>query len=149
GVTLGAFAGPARAGTLCHAALAQILTLDSGLSFFLALGFGAFVAAQRPETTSNERLAWMAIVWAAMAGATLSKGLIGIALPAGALVAYTAITRDFVLWRRLCIGPGLAIYTVLAAPWFIAVARANDEFLRFFFVHEHFERFLTTEHMPS
>ncbi len=88
----------------------------------------------------------MWLVWAAMAGATLSKGLIGIALPGGALVAYTAVTRDYALWRRLCLGSGFAIYLVLTAPWFVAVARANEEFLQFFFVHEHLQRFLTTEH---
>ena len=31
------------------------------------------------------------------------------------------------------------------APWFVLVSRDNPEFAQFFFVHEHFERFLTTE----
>src|SRR6185312_3853064 len=35
---------------------------------------------------------------------------------------------------------------VLAAPWFVLVSLRNPEFARFFFIHEHFERFLTTEH---
>ena len=146
GVTLGAFAGLALAGTLWHAGIAQIVTLDSGLSFFLALGFAGFVLAQRDAIASGERRMWMWVVWAAMAGATLSKGLIGIALPGGALIAYTALTRDFALWRRLHLASGLALYFALAAPWFVAVAQANDEFLQFFFIHEHFQRFLTTEH---
>ena len=47
-------------------------------------------------------------------------------------------------WRRAS-----RCYLALTAPWFVAVARANDEFLRFFFVHEHFERFLTTEHQRA
>ena len=149
GIGLGAFAGLALAGTLWHAGLAQIVTLDSGLAFFLALGFAAFVIAQRAEIAPAKRRRWMGLVWAAMAGATLSKGLIGVALPAGALVLYTAITRDFAVWRRLHIASGVVLYVLLTAPWFIAVASANDGFLRFFFVHEHFERFLTTEHMRS
>jgi 4-amino-4-deoxy-L-arabinose transferase-like glycosyltransferase len=149
GATLGAFAGMALAGTLWHAGLAQIVTLDSGLSFFLALGFAAFVVAQRATNSPGESRAWMWVAWVAIAGAILSKGLIGLALPAGALVAYTALTRDFALWRRLHLGSGLTICALLAAPWFIAVARVNDEFLRFFFVHEHLERFLTTEHLRS
>jgi 4-amino-4-deoxy-L-arabinose transferase-like glycosyltransferase len=123
-----------------------MVTLDSGLSFFLALGFSGFVIAQRSETGASARRAWMWVAWAALAGATLSKGLIGVVLPGGALVAYTAITRDFALWRRLHLASGLALYCLLVAPWFIAVARANEEFLQFFFVHEHFQRFLTTEH---
>ena len=146
GVPLGAFAGLALAGTLWQAGIAQIVTLDSGLSFFLALGFSGFVLAQRDAIAPGERRTWMCVVWAAMAGATLSKGLIGIALPGGALVAYTVLTRDFALWRRLHLASGLALYFALVAPWFVAVARANDEFLQFFFIHEHFQRFLTTEH---
>jgi len=146
GATLGWLAGLALSGTVWHAGMAQILSLDSGLSFFLALGFAGFVIAQRAESGDGERRAWMWVAWAAMAGATLSKGLIGLFLPGGALVAYTAITRDFALWRRLHVLSGLALYLALTAPWFVAVARANDEFLRFFFVHEHFQRFLTTEH---
>ncbi len=147
GAALGAFAALVLAGTLYHAAIAQIVTLDSGLGCFLALAFAGIVIAQRPETTRGERRAWMWTTWAAMALAVLSKGLIGVVLPAGALVAYTAITRDVALWRRLHIVSGLAIFLAITAPWFVLVSRANPEFARFFFIHEHFERFLTHEHL--
>ncbi len=90
---------------------------------------------------------WLA--WAAFAGATLSKGLIGVVLPGGALVVYSAVTRDLAVWRRLNIASGLVLFLALTAPWFVAVARSNDEFLRFFFIHEHFERYLTTGHMRA
>src|SRR5580765_4919870 len=43
GIPLGAFAALALAGTLLHAAIAQLVTLDSGLAFFLTLAFAAFV----------------------------------------------------------------------------------------------------------
>ena len=146
GAALGTFAGLALAGTLWHSALAQAATLDSGLAFFLALGFAGFVIAQRPAATARERRAWMWVTWAALAGATLSKGPIGIVLPAGVLVAYTAVTRDYALWRRLHPVSGVALYLALTAPWFIAVARHNPEFMQFFFVHEHFQRFFTDAH---
>ena len=38
------------------------------------------------------------------------------------------------------------VYVALAAPWFVLVSRANPEFARFFFIHEHVERFLTETH---
>lgn len=146
GAPLAALAGLALTGTLWHAGLAQIATLDSGLAFFLAVAFGAFLIAQRPESTGGGRRAWMWLAWAALAGATLSKGPVGVLLAGGSLVAYTAITRDYALWRRLHLVSGIALYLALTAPWFVAVARANDEFLRFFFIHEHVARFVTTEH---
>ncbi len=145
GAALGVFAALALAGTLWHAAIAQMVTLDSGLAFFLALAFAAFVIAQRPHATPVARRAWMWVTWAAFAGATLSKGPVGLVLPAGALVGYTAITRDYAVWRRLHLASGLALYLALTVPWFVEVARRNDEFLRFFFIHEHLDRFLTKE----
>lgn len=145
GPALGAVAALALAGTLWHAALAQIVTLDSSLAFFLALAFSAFVVAQRAEPDIATRRGWMALAWGALAGATLSKGPIGVAIPAGALVVYTALTRDFAVWRRLSLVLGAVVYLALTLPWFVAVSLRNDEFLRFFFVHEHLQRFLTPE----
>jgi 4-amino-4-deoxy-L-arabinose transferase-like glycosyltransferase len=46
----------------------------------------------------------------------------------------------------LHLASGLAVLVALAAPWFVAVSLRNPEFPRFFFIHEHVERFLTTEH---
>ncbi len=132
-----------------HAGIAQIVTLDSGLSFFLALGFAALVIAQRAETGAHARRTWMWVAAAALAGATLSKGLIGLVLPGGALVVYTMRRRATSRSGGGChIGSGLVVYLALTAPWFVAVALANDEFLRFFFIHEHFERFLTNGSRP-
>ena len=146
GPPLGALAAIALAGTLWHAGMAQILSLDAGLAFFLALAFAALVIAQQPGRSADSRRAWMWLGWVALAGATLSKGPIGIVLPAGAVVAYSALTRDYTLWRRLHPVSGAAIYLALTAPWFVAVARANHEFLSFFFIHEHLDRYLTEEH---
>ena len=84
--------------------------------------------------------------WGALALATLSKGLIGIVLPGAALVAYTLITRDWALWRRLHLISGAIVFFALAAPWFIGVSVRNPEFFNFFFIHEHFTRYLTGEH---
>ncbi len=145
GARLALSAGLALAGTLWQIALAQIVTLDSLLGFMLAAGFAAFVVAQRDETPPGARHALMLATWIAFAGATLTKGPIGVVIPGGALVLYTALTRDFAVWRRLHLGTGLLAYFALAAPWFVAVSQANPEFARFFFIHEHVDRFLTTE----
>jgi 4-amino-4-deoxy-L-arabinose transferase-like glycosyltransferase len=74
------------------------------------------------------------------------KGLIGIVLPAGALALYILVHRDWTRLARLHIGTGVLLFLAIAAPWFFAVSAANDEFLRFFFIQEHFQRFLTKAH---
>ncbi|HET9763773.1 MAG TPA: phospholipid carrier-dependent glycosyltransferase, partial [Casimicrobiaceae bacterium] len=89
---------------------------------------------------------WMLAAWVAMALATLSKGLIGLVFPVLTLIAYSIVERDLRPWKRLHIAAGLVLFLAIVAPWFVAVSIANPEFPRFFFVHEHFERFLTHEH---
>ena len=121
-------------------------TLDMGLTFFLTLAVVAFLFAQQDRGTSRGRAIWMHVAWAAAAGAVLSKGLVGAVLPAGGLVAYTLLTRDFAVWRRLHLPTGVLLFLALAAPWFVRVSLANPEFPRYFFIHEHFQRFLTTVH---
>ena len=139
-------AAAALAGCALYAAMSQLVTLDMGVSTFLSLSIFAVVLAQLDDTPQRERRAWMLAGWAAMALAVLSKGLIGLVLPMGAVALYILWQRDFGMLRRLHLVPGTALFLLIAAPWFVAVSAANPEFARFFFVHEHFERFLTTQH---
>ncbi len=80
------------------------------------------------------------------AGAVLSKGLVGILIPGAVLVLTSLWRRDASLWRGMHWGSGLAMLFVLAAPWFVLVSMRNPGFAEFFFIHEHFARYLTTEH---
>ena len=133
------------AGCVYYAALGHINTLDMGLAFFTSLALFAFVLAQQARSRP-EALRWMILSWGATAFAVLSKGLVAILLPAVSLVAYSAIARDRSPWRRLFPLRGTLLLLAIAAPWFVAVSIVNPEFPRFFFIHEHFERYLTTAH---
>jgi 4-amino-4-deoxy-L-arabinose transferase-like glycosyltransferase len=143
---VGAYAAVVLAGMVWHFGIAHIVTLDALLSFWLTVALCAFLVAQRAEAPPREQRAFMLMAWAAIAGAVLTKGLIGIVIPAGSLVVYSIATRDFAVWRRLEIPWGTALLLLLAVPWFVLVSSRNPEFAQFFFIHEHFERFLTTEH---
>ena len=124
----------------------HINTLDGGLAAFMTLGLLGFLLAQHSGATPKENRNWMLVVWAALALAVLSKGLIGVVLPGAVLTLYLLIQRDWPMLTRLHLGKGLALFLLIAAPWFIAVSLVNDEFARFFFIHEHFDRFLTKGH---
>ncbi len=121
--------------------LGHQLTLDMLLSFCLLAALGGFLMAQ---VRHAQWRAWMLCCWAAMAFAVLAKGLIGVLIPAATLSAYLAWQRDWTMLRRLNLRWGLPLFTAIAVPWFGLAARANPQFLRFFFVREHFQRFLTT-----
>ena len=122
------------AGCPLYVMLMQIDTLDMGLAFFLSAAVLAFALGR------------YYLFWAACALAVLSKGLIGIVLPVGAIGLYVLLKRDFSLLQKMKIVSGGALFLVICAPWFIAVSRANAEFAHFFFVQEHFQRFTTRMH---
>jgi 4-amino-4-deoxy-L-arabinose transferase-like glycosyltransferase len=91
----------------------------------------------------------MLLTWLALALATLQKGIVALAMPGFALVLYSLVARDPGLWRRLRLGTGLAIVLALNLPWWMLMTGRNPQFPQFFFVHEHFTRFATTEHARS
>jgi 4-amino-4-deoxy-L-arabinose transferase-like glycosyltransferase len=134
------------ASSLLYVLIGHVNTLDMGVSFLLSAAVCAFCLAQSEPNDASKRRRWMLAAWAALALAVLSKGLIGLALPGAALVLYILIERDWRLPGRLNLVPGLALFFLLTVPWFVAVSLANPEFARFFFIHEHFERFLTKVH---
>jgi 4-amino-4-deoxy-L-arabinose transferase-like glycosyltransferase len=132
--------------TVLYAGMGHANSLDMGVSSLLIIAVGALVLAQSERDQPKHERNWMLLAWAALAGATLSKGLIGLVLPGAAVVLYTLWQRDWALWRHLHLGKGLLLYLAIAAPWFVAVSYANPEFPHFFFIHEHFERFTSDVH---
>ena len=52
-------------------------------------------------------------------------------------------------WRRLrpfYLPTGALLFLAIAAPWHLLAAQRNDLWAHFYFIHEHWERFTTTEH---
>jgi 4-amino-4-deoxy-L-arabinose transferase-like glycosyltransferase len=142
----GAFAAIATASMTWVMAVSHVVTLDMGVSFFLTAALCGFLLAQNQAAAESERRRWMWLVWAAMAGATLTKGLIGGVIPGAVLVLYSLICKQWSLWKRMEWLVGAPLFLLLAAPWFVIVSARNPEFAHFFFIHEHLERYLTTEH---
>jgi len=124
--------------------LGGIVTLDMGLTAWTTVAVCAFLLASAGPDAGRRR--WMMVAWAGMALAVLSKGLIGIVFPGAAIFLHCLANRDWRLLARLEWLRGIALFLAITAPWFVLVSLANPEFPHFFFVHEHFERFLTKTH---
>jgi 4-amino-4-deoxy-L-arabinose transferase-like glycosyltransferase len=137
GAPAGGYAAAVLAGSPLYVLLGQVNTLDMSVSVFLAAAIFAFA------------LGHMLFFWAACALAVLSKGLIGIVLPLGAIALYALLRREWSIARRMRPLAGGALFLAITAPWFIAVSAANGEFAHFFFVQEHFQRFTTEMHQRS
>jgi 4-amino-4-deoxy-L-arabinose transferase-like glycosyltransferase len=145
-VQAGLIAGAVLAGSVLWNVIGHVNTLDMGVSFFLAAAVFALCLGQRDEASPAESRRWQDAAWVLLALAVLSKGLIGLVLPAATVVAYALWQRDGGFILRIRPVRGLLILLAITSPWFIAVSLANPEFAHFFFIHEHFQRFLTKAH---
>ena len=139
------FACLALIGSAYYVIMGHFNTLDMGVSFFMSASVFAFLLAMEAMTL-GERRGWMYVAWAAAGFATLSKGLEAVVFPGSVFLLYVLITRDWARFKQLHWYGGLPIYVATTAPWFLLVSLRNPEFPQFFFIHEHFQRFLTTVH---
>lgn len=126
--------------------VSHVLTLDAGLTLFLTVTLCAVLLVEGAELKPTVRRRWIWVAWASMAGAVLSKGLVGVVIPACSMLLASLWTRDVGLLRRMRPLPGSLILLALAAPWFVLVSLRNHGFAEFFFIHEHLARYLTTVH---
>ena len=60
--------------------------------------------------------------------------------------AWIMILGEWRVLKTMYLPTGLALFLLIAAPWHIMVGRANPEFFHFYFIQEHFLRYLTTMH---
>ena len=86
GAQAGLYAALVLGSSLLWVLIGHVNTLDMGVSFFLSAAVCAFLLAQHDAAEARARTPWMLAAWAALALALLSKGLIGLVLPAAALV---------------------------------------------------------------
>ncbi len=128
-----------------HYFLGRAITLDMAVSALLTVALLAFLLGTR-EPPGRARRNYFWTFYACAALATLTKGLIGMVIPALVIGAWILILNEWRLLRSIYLPSGLALFLLIAAPWHIAAARANPEFAQFYFIHEHFQRYLTKVH---
>ena len=118
--------------------------IDTTLTICLAAALGFFLLASRREETNKGRYYYLFYLFCALS--VLAKGLIGIVLPGGVIFFYLLFAKRWNLLREMRLFSGIALFLAVCAPWFVLVSLRNPEFFQFFFIHEHFERFLTKVH---
>jgi 4-amino-4-deoxy-L-arabinose transferase-like glycosyltransferase len=124
----------------------RVFIPDALLALLLALTLYLFLRAMESSCRTPKLHAYAA--WAALAAAVLTKGLVALVFVGGAAILYLLLTRDFTRLYRLRLGSGLLLFLALAAPWHVLAALryperpAHHGFLWFYFVNEHFLRFL-------
>lgn len=123
----------------------RLLILDMAVSTFIVGALFSFLLATREKTISYQRL-YLFCFFVCSALAVLSKGLIGAVLPGTSILLWCALRRDGTSLKLAFKHWGVEFFFLIAAPWHVVVSLKNPEFFNFYFIHEHFERFLTTDH---
>jgi 4-amino-4-deoxy-L-arabinose transferase-like glycosyltransferase len=80
--------------------------------------------------------------YAAMALAVLTKGLIGMVFIAGPPALFLLLAGRLAELKNLRLVSGTLLFLAIAAPWHLLAGWRNDRFFWFYFVNEHFLRFL-------
>jgi 4-amino-4-deoxy-L-arabinose transferase-like glycosyltransferase len=122
-------------------ALARIVALDMALAIFLTCAMLAFLLGTRQAPGAGRRACmWGLYIFAALA--MLTKGLVGIVIPGMAIGVWSLATASWRSLRPLYAPSGLCLFALIVMPWHYLVSAANPEFFEFYFIHEHFQRYL-------
>jgi len=121
-------------------------------SLTIAMASGAIVLSRRGalRSESDDRASnapsdhiALAFFGGSLGLAVLAKGPAGILLAAGALGIWALVTSH---WRdafRLAHPLAIAVFCLVALPWYVLCALRNSDFLRVFIFQHNFERYLT------
>jgi len=141
----GILAGAILATSILYYALSRAIILDLTVSILLAAALLSFlIGTHEPVGTRRRLYLWCFYAFSALA--VLTKGLIGILIPGMVIGAWILLLGEWRILKTIYLPTGLALFLLIAAPWHIMVGMANPEFFNFYFIHEHFIRYLTKVH---
>jgi 4-amino-4-deoxy-L-arabinose transferase-like glycosyltransferase len=130
----------------------RFLIPDILIGLWLTLGVHCFLLSLRKDRPS------LLACWgfaATCALSVLTKGLIGLVFPFGIVGGYLLLTGDWRHLLKLRLVSSTLVFLALAAPWHVIAAIRNPSqgdvrgFLWFYFVNEHFRRFIGTRVPPG
>jgi 4-amino-4-deoxy-L-arabinose transferase-like glycosyltransferase len=140
-----------------YALLGSVVLLSSGI-FFSTMGavmtdlmmlFGvvlSMVSFWRVVMGVSSRCLNGYLFFIGLSVGLLAKGPIAVILTALPIVVWVMLQGQcLATWRRLPWGSGVFILLLLVAPWYLAAEIKTPGFLHYFFVGEHFERYMSKD----
>ena len=125
-----------------YVVLGRAAVTDMTLTLFITLGM---LSAAR--VLSGGGAAWAALSGIAFGLATLTKGPLGVLVPAAALVLYVVLTRRTDALRLPSIAASVGGFLLTAGPWYAYMAiRYRDLLVETFLGQGNLGRFLAAEH---
>jgi 4-amino-4-deoxy-L-arabinose transferase-like glycosyltransferase len=148
----GLYAAVALATSIGPYIFTRFLIPDVLVGLWLAIGYLFFLRSLEEDPPSR-LTCWGFAVTCALN--VLTKGLIGLVFPAGAIGLYLLLTGNLKHVLRLRLVSSTIVFFVIAAPWHILAAIRNPAqgsvrgFLWFYFINEHLNRFLNKRVPPG
>jgi len=130
-----------------YLAMSRFLFTDMVFSVFILMSLTAFYTGY---LRAEKKRAGMVLFGVCSALAVLTKGLLGIVLPLGAVLLFLALRRNirFVFARSSLYG--LVLFLILASPWYaFMLDRYGASFVHEFFYNDHIRRILEAEHRSN
>lgn len=114
------------------------MLVDSALCFFITSALFSFILAETDRFKHGYKFFWISLGLAFM-----SKGIIGIAIPGVAVVAYFIWQGKFPDLKKTWFFQGCAVLIIFMAAWaYILFQRGGIEFVRTFYLYNQIGRFL-------
>lgn len=127
-----------------YISLGRFLLTDMIFSVFTLMALTAFYAGYIGEWRKDTGLI---LFFACAALAVLTKGLLGIVLPAGTVLLFLTLRRDLKFIFGKPVFYGGIVFLVLALPWYAYMfQRYGHSFVQEFFYNDHIRRILEAEH---
>ncbi len=136
----GLAAGLVLATTLLYFAMARVLLLDMAVSVLMSAVLFCFILGVREPAGSRRRWLFYGL-YASMALATLTKGLIGFLVTGAVMFVWLLLFNQWHRLRPLYLPTGAILFLALAVPWHVLAALRNETWAHRYFVYEHWERF--------
>ena len=111
---IGLIAGFILSTTSGFVSLHRHCRVDPVLLFFITLSMYGFVAGYQ---TSRKSFLFPAVFYLSMAGAFLSKGIVGAAIPIAAAVMFLVTRKDLQAIRKLLLSPGILLFLLPIFFW--------------------------------
>jgi 4-amino-4-deoxy-L-arabinose transferase-like glycosyltransferase len=119
-------------------AIGRLAITDMTLCFFESLALVIAFESWRSGQGKHIILAYVAC-----ALAVLTKGPIGLLLPALTFFIFLILTKNIFFLKKARVGTGLIIFLILALPWYIIEIFLYKDFFQYFFVLHNIKRYAT------
>lgn len=127
------------AGTAEFLVIHHKIMVDSALCFFISAAMMSFILAYMRKFPQGYMF-----FWSALALSFLTKGLVGVAIPAAGVTLFLLWQRDFSEIQRIRIIPGVALLVCATLLWGVVLhLRGGSDFLQTFYVYNQFGRFFS------